>query len=164
MNFTPAKTQTMVLTSVIIADGLFFAYFIFFLFFSNIVLADTPVSISDTNNPAISQLISEFNKSNLNPVLAQTVIRKHLSGVGHTITLNNDSVQIFQYTDNDTAINEATLMMQKYADSTRSTRWKKDIHMYANSNTVIFYLGKNINILNSLDSNTGYTVINLAKR
>ena len=156
MNFIPAKTQTMVLTSVIIADGLFCAYFIFFLFFSNIVLADAPVSISDTNNPAISQLISEFNKSNLNPVLTQTVIRKHLSGVGHTIILDKNSVQIFQYTDTDTAINEATFLMQRYADSTRSTRWKKDIHIYANSDTIIFYLGENIRILNSLNSNSDF--------
>jgi len=107
-----------------------------------------------TESSGLEQLIQKFQNNDLNPTLAEPVTRPHLSGSGETIIVNGDSLQVFQYSATGTALEEASALVQRYADGTKSTLWKKEIHIYANDNMVVFYLGTNKNILNSLDQST----------
>jgi hypothetical protein len=104
--------------------------------------------------------MQSFTTEGINPTLGQAVSRKYLSGSGETISLDGDSFQVFQYSDTSTAEKEASLLAQRYADSTRSILWKNQIHIFASANMVIFYLGKNQGILGTLYQVAGLSEVN----
>jgi hypothetical protein len=148
-----------ILIVAFVGDVLLCMYFINLLFLSNTPLVEAAPVMAMTTSPDLDQLIQGFQKVGMSPTLSQEVTRKYISAPGEIIALGVDNIEVFQYEDTVTAVKEATSLSARYANNTRSTLWKKDIHLYATNNMTIFYLGENQSILSILNQSLGLHTI-----
>ncbi len=103
--------------------------------------------------PATTLFMQQLKDNNFVPVVFKKIIRRPFTGDGSLITLNGDNVQVFEYSDNDTAMKDASLLADKYAVGSQKLVWKKNMHVYINDKLVIFYFGSQSPITTLLDQN-----------
>jgi hypothetical protein len=87
-----------------------------------------------------------------------TVKRSPFTVSGQTVVMNGDSMQVFEYSDHNAAMNEASLMAKRYGSNSKSL-WKKDAHIYVNDAKVVFYLGRNNVVLDFLNRDAGMSLL-----
>ena len=108
--------------------------------------------------PATESFMQSLRIEGLNPIAIKGITRKPFTSKGSLITIGNDNIQVFEYPDNEPAMNDAAILAQKYASSSRSAAWKNGMHVYVKNSIAVFYMGKNDEILKSLDSNAGVSL------
>ncbi|MDQ2933126.1 MAG: hypothetical protein M3Q80_01975 [bacterium] len=96
--------------------------------------------------------------------LAKNITRKKFSAPGTLLTLENDNIQVFEYTDGEIASADLEKLVEYYySDKAADLDWKDSVHIYRKDNLVIFYMGANKEILTVLNSFAGLSSIrNLA--
>jgi len=100
---------------------------------------------------------------NLKPELIQKIKRAPLSVKGALIGLGRDNIQVFEYPDHDTALKEGAIFAEKHTKhigSTASNLWKNTMHLYVRDNIVIFYMGKDADILTVLNKDMNSLSLN----
>ncbi|MEI8062028.1 MAG: hypothetical protein WCG97_01900 [bacterium] len=108
--------------------------------------------------PATQAFVEEVKTVNLSPVITGKVNRAPLTASGRSISMAGDNFQVFEYSDSNTAKKEAGLLAQKYATSSHASEWLNDVHIYQRDKLVIYYLGSNQKIINSLSQGVGDNV------
>ncbi len=109
--------------------------------------------------PATESFIKELKTNSLKPVPTTLVNRKHLTVVGTTISLGGDNIQVFEYEDSKTARSEAGVLIKEYEYSMKeSTLPEKSVHIYAKDKLLVFYMGSNQAIMESITKNTYQSV------
>lgn len=109
---------------------------------------------------ATGKFTNELKNVGLKPVLIQKIKRAPFSVKGALIGLNKDNIQIFEYLDHDTALSEGLVFAKKYTGSMASNKWKNEMHIYVRDNLVIFYMGKDKNILVALNKDMNSLSLN----
>ncbi len=109
---------------------------------------------------ATEQLISELKESQLEPVSSGKVLRKGLSVPGRMVAFKGDNIQVFEYPDRQKAYSEASEFAKKYEHIGDSSphNWKKDVHIHVDDTLIIFYMGKEIEIIGALEKNSGLSL------
>lgn len=136
---------------------LFFINQWFFSDTSSYALATIALAASDNITdsklkPATEQFMNELESVGQKPVLIQKIKRLPFSAEGVLIGLNNDNVQIFEYPDHETAQKEGVAFAQKYTRETSPKNlWRSVTHIYIRNKMIIFYMGKDANILSALN-------------
>lgn len=96
------------------------------------------------------KLIARIEETGLYPMPIRDVTRDFFSVTGKIIALDKDNVSVFKYKDSATALPEVSTF-QKSA-GTRAGSWKKGVHLYAQDNLIVFYMGDRQSIMHSLNS------------
>lgn len=128
-----------------------------------------PIAIAATNSyeaipgSDVEIFLGQLTHSSSTPMVVANVTRRQFSVPGIVVTYYGNNFQVFEYSDHDTALRDATVIAQRYASSSRSIAWKKNMHVYVNDKLVIFYMGSQDSILNSLDQNAGLAMMQSAK-
>lgn len=107
--------------------------------------------------PKTNALILDLENIGLDPISVSNITRDFFSAEGKMITLDGDNIQVFEYADSLAATGELFLF-QKSAQTRRGS-WKKNVHLYANVNLIIFYMGERKNIIDSLNSIFGKPIM-----
>lgn len=103
--------------------------------------------------PATSNFMQLLTDNNFVPVVFKKITRHPFTGDGRMVILNRDNIQIFEYIDHHMAVKDALLFAEKYSTGSQKLVWKKNMHVYVNDNLVIFYMGTEKTILESLEQN-----------
>ena len=104
-----------------------------------------------SSGPEVLALAASLKDNGLAPVILGKVTRSpDLSVGGYTIALRGDNIQAFEYPDHATALAEASNMAQSFINNYHSLLWKKQAHIYVSDKVVIFYMGNQPDIINSL--------------
>lgn len=111
------------------------------------------VSIGSETN----KLISKFEEAEFSPTVASPITREFFSVKGRIITLGKGNIQVFEYEDTTTLLNEVSTFRE--SANTRIGSWKKDVHLYKNENLIVFYMGQSKGILESLKNIFGKEVV-----
>ena len=124
-------------------------------FFSNdtLVYASTVYASSAPSNTELprptGEFISNLENNNFSPVVIAKITRKPLTAQGYIVGLNKDNMEVFEYSNNNSAMAEAALLAKKYRKPDPNP-WAKVIHIYVKDNLVIFYMGNQEEILAAL--------------
>ena len=137
-------------------------------FASTIHISNEPAAIaSDTVGPATNSLIDQLKMGGLSVTNVQLFKKSPFSGSGHMAVINGsnvgDNIQIFEYPDHDSAMKDASPLAARYMNSSRSSAWKQNMHLYVNSTLAIFYMGNQTDIVNSLDNSAVISLMEPAK-
>jgi len=117
-------------------------------FFSNTLYVSASMGYMNPGSPT-GQFISELKGAGFEPlVLGQKIKRQPFSVNGQMVVLNGDNVQVFEYSNHDTALREATQLAQRYATN---NIWKDKVHLYVKDTLIVFYLGTQKDILGALN-------------
>lgn len=100
----------------------------------------------------IAQYIRKLDVDDLHPKAVKTITHLALNGVGTLITIADDNIQVFEYSDNATALREAAALSQRYESRSRSKEWKNNMHVYVDGKLVIFYMGNKEKIISAVDT------------
>ena len=111
---------------------------------------------------ATEQFINDLENDGLKPLLGQEIKRVPFSVKGVLISWSGDSVEVFEYPNHDTALNDGMMLTQKYTQSTPVNQWKNTIHLYIKDKIIIFYMGTKKNILATLDKNQEFPLSGLS--
>jgi len=111
---------------------------------------------------ATEQFVNELKGVGLKPILDQKIQRMPFSVKGSLISLNRDNIQVFEYSDHGTASKEGAIFSQKYTKDSTKNKWNNIIHLYVRDKIVIFYMGKDINILKILSKNEELNLTDIA--
>jgi len=134
-------------------------YFINIWFFSDnsqyalaaTALADTTYKNNIKPGLATGEFINELQEAGLNPIVNQKIGKRlPFSVEGVLVSLDTDNIQIFEYPDHKTARKEGLLFAEKYMGESVKNRWKGMMYVYIRDKIVIFYMGKEENILTAL--------------
>lgn len=109
-----------------------------------IIMKPSPIGL------ATEDFLQHLTNSGLSPIVTTDVLRKPFTPKGRTVALEGDNIQVFEYSDSATAVKEASMLMQKYEASQRSSEWKKNMHVFNQGSLVIFYMGSNETIVKAL--------------
>jgi len=104
------------------------------------------------------QFVLELKNSGMNPQVVQQIKRKPLTVKGALVALNKDNIQVFEYQTNDAAMKETLLLAKKYRGP-EPNRWEGVVHIYVKDKLVVFYMGKDENILSWLSPNSKVSLI-----
>jgi hypothetical protein len=99
---------------------------------------------------SISSFMARMENTGLNATVLKSIKRSAFAVTGQMISINGDNVQVFEYPDRETATRAASSLMVKYAASSRSREWKRDMHVYAEDDLVIFYMGNDEAIISAI--------------
>ncbi len=165
------RTLTRIMLWVLVIDmiilpALFAKLFLFPLTKSFVTTTDaTNVSVPQTTTlgPATEHFLQRLRDNDMIPVAVGEIKRKPFTVSGQVVTLNGDNIQIFEYVDHETAMKEASLMVQRYTSSSRTLTQKEAMHLYVDGTLAIFYMGKQDYIVTSLDQNAGLSMIQPSK-
>ena len=108
--------------------------------------------------PETELFVQKLKDNGHKPMSVAVVKRKPFTVEGRLITLDGDNIQVFEYLDYKSAANDASILADKYISSTRSSTWKKDMHIYLNDKLVVFYMGHKKGIMDSLEKNAGLSL------
>lgn len=99
--------------------------------------------------------IKELRTGTLKAVPAAIVTRAPLTVQGRAIALNGDNLQVFEYNSAKTAKKEADMLAKKYESTLKeSVLSEKNVHIYAKDKLLIFYMGNNKSIIDSIVRNS----------
>ena len=102
---------------------------------------------------ATKNIIGKIKITGFNPVVVANVKRNFFSSPGQIMTLGGDNIEVFEYSDNGTALADISLF--KKSSETRIGSWKKNINLYESENLIVFYMGQNNKIINLLNDVLG---------
>ena len=143
---------------------LFFVQLWFFSANSSYALAVS--ALVDTSHTAPGQATTEFinglKDNGFKSITSQKIKRTPFSVKGVLIGLNGDNVEVFEYPDHDTALNEGMMLAQKYTKNTVQNQWKNTIHLYIRDKIIIFYMGTEKDILATLEKNQEFSMVSPA--
>ena len=126
--------------------------FVLILFFSNFN-SRASADVADIKpGVATEKFISEMKSVGFKPTMSQIIKRNQFSVEGILIGLGQDSIQVFEYPDHDAALAEEKMLSQKYTGTSTSSLWKNAKHLYVKDRIIVFYMGAEKNILDSLDT------------
>ncbi len=158
------KVLVRIIILVFIINSLIISFFIQRLFFHEIAaptIAEAsfsgPIVYSKNELPVtlgIQSLIEAIASTGLDPVARQKVIRPIYTVDGRIITLNQDSLEAFEYLDKETALKQFEFIAGEYTQSAWSDVYKKQIHLYVKDNVGIYYMGKDKEIIEALNKVT----------
>jgi len=101
----------------------------------------------------ITQFTKDLTTAGLSPIIIKTIARKSLAGQGVLVGLNGDNMQVFEYPDSQTALEKGNAFAKKFLMNNSLNRWKDVMHVYVRNNIIVFYMGNNKSILNTLSLN-----------
>ncbi len=104
------------------------------------------------------QFVLDLQNSGMNPKVVQQIKRTPMTVRGAMVAINNDNIQVFEYTNKDDAMEETLLLAKKYR-KLEPNPWDGVVHIYVKDKLVVFYMGKDENILTSLSSNNKVSLI-----
>lgn len=139
--------------------------FVFILFFSNFNSYNS-VRVDDIKpSLATEKLIDELKSVGFKPSIGQKIKRNQFSVEGILIRLGQDNIQVFEYPDRESALSEGKILSQKYTSTSTLGLWKNTKHVYIKDKMLVFYMGTEKNILDSMDTkfltaNTGVVTNN----
>ncbi len=139
---------TFLVTGALILKGIFFPEH-----------SPLPIISEKEIGTATQSLISNFKNSGLESAFAGRITKPPLSIEGNIITLDKDNIQVFEYPDTFIASNEAGMFLEYYKKISSRSSLKSLIHLYQKDAMVIFYMGENKNILDSLGRIAGVAII-----
>lgn len=143
-----------ILLGAIVADIIILPL-LFFRLSATLKIAPAIASTTNTGQvivgPATTLFMQQLRDNNFVPIVFKKITRRPLSGDGSLITMNGDNIQVFEYKNHDSAMNDASLLADKYAKGSQKLVWKKNMHVYVNDKLVVFYLGKQDRITTTLD-------------
>ncbi len=93
-------------------------------------------------------LVKKLTDEKFNPIVGKIVTRDQFSAQGTIITMNNDSFEVFEYSDNSALV--ADILAFHNSSKTRSGAWKKAVNLYQKGNLIIFYMGEKVSIIDAL--------------
>ena len=118
-------------------------------FHTSFVLATT---IPETTYaPAIRSFVEQLQDENHDAVSVRHISRRQFTVKGELVTLHGDNIQIFEYPNHDSAMNDVLSLLHKYSTSAQPRFWKDRLHLYVKDNLVIFYIGNTKYVLDTLD-------------
>lgn len=100
--------------------------------------------------PETEKFMNELKSNGLKPALSQKIKRAPFSGEGVLIAAKGDSMEVFEYSDHQSAVIEEEKIAEKYQTSKVRNIWKDRIHLYIKDRILVFYMGTEEDILNSL--------------
>lgn len=106
---------------------------------------ETPAS------PAIQELLEGISNDDLHPIARHEVTRPLFNTHGRLVTLDGDSLEVFEYANSEIAPTEFTRIADEYTQSAWADTYKSQIHLYTINNLGVYYLGKNEKIIEALD-------------
>ena len=150
----------IVVVDIILALTLFLKLFVFAPTFSlPTMFASIPVASAAVSGPATGNFVESLNQYNLRPVIIGEISRRpRITVPGQLVALGGDNIQVFEYPDHDSAMNEATALAQAYTESSRSPAWKHNIHVFVKDSLLIFYMGNQSSIVAALEQHAGLSM------
>ena len=108
---------------------------------------------------ATERFVGQLKDHGLTAVMIGKITRRpYFTVEGNTVALNGDSIQVFEYPDHQSAVNDGSTLANRYSASSRSDAWKRDIHLYVDGTLVIFYMGSQNSIVSVLDAYAGVSL------
>lgn len=151
--------------------GIFLLETVVFLFFFKYVIVSNTGSYSvaisalaDTIHADIKpeleteQFIGDLKSVDLGPVMTQKIKRAPFSVIGALISLKGDNIQVFEYPDYETASKEGLMFARGYTNNTKSSFRENTMHLYIKDKIIIFYMGKDKDILTMLRKNEEFSL------
>ncbi len=156
--FYTAKTMRLALFSYLSAV----AIVLFGLFVSS---SHQPPYLKE-NIPAIpmSGMITEnflnaLRVAGIYPNAVRTVVRTSLSVKGEIVTFNNDSVETFEYLTSQSASEDSAKLTALYSGPRGNNGWSKLVNLYQKDALLVFYLGRNKDVLAALNATMGKPIV-----
>ena len=108
-------------------------------------------------NPA-KDVVAALKEQGLTATPISTIQRKQLSPEGTILSINSDTIQVFEYTDDSLAQKELEAFAARYASTTSYSSWKKQVSLYSNGKTLVYYLGTKKTIIEPLEHIFGSSI------
>lgn len=144
-----------VLVCAIAFDIIAWGFFLRFHFFSGTPLPAIETVQAMSSDARAEQFAEQIRNTGRNATYAGPVTRKSLTGKGSIITMEKDNLLVFMYNDQITAQKEAATLAEKYLEYPAMDNWGENVHLYADPDTAVFYMGDDENILDSLNKVDG---------
>jgi hypothetical protein len=96
-----------------------------------------------------SKMIKKISNYGFSPEVVANINREFFSAEGQIITLGNSNIKVFEYRDNAKLLEEVNSFRE--SASTPFGSWKKNVHLYRDDNLIVFYMGNEKGIIESLD-------------
>ena len=104
--------------------------------------------------------VASLEQKGLTVATIATVERSEFSVPGHIVTVNGDTLLIFEYPNTDTAGAEALAVTNLYANKQKAGLWDSRVHVYTKGSLVVFYLGIREETMKPLSEIAGNSLIN----
>lgn len=108
-------------------------------------------------NP-VKNVITALEEQGLVAIPVITIQRKQLTPEGTILSVNGDTIQVFEYTDDSLAQKELEAFTARYASTTSYSSWKKQVSLYSNGKTLVYYLGTKKSITEPLEHIFGSSI------
>lgn len=95
--------------------------------------------------------MDELKKAGFQPTVLSEIDKPPLLVKGKVLSLGEDTIQVFAYGDVSLAAKARETVEEQY----KKTVWRGNAHIYTKDALVIFYLGSNEHILETLNTATG---------
>ncbi|MDB5204094.1 MAG: hypothetical protein JWP09_122 [Candidatus Taylorbacteria bacterium] len=106
--------------------------------------------------PGTEALMNDLKNKNLDPEIVANNTRAFFSVEGKMITLASGNIKVYEYTDNNILLNEVEAFKEN--SKTPYGSWKKDVHLYNNAKVIVFYMGEDKEIKDTLNTIFGSEV------
>lgn len=144
-----------IMLRIILASGIIFgiAMVVTIVVISNVVrVADVSVPKSHIYmGPGTQQLLGTLRQQGFAVEPRMTVRKQSLSVQGVVVSFLGDSIQMYEYPDNATALVAETQLETQYISTANHDTWKSVTHFYVKNNILILYIGYNETIGASLN-------------
>lgn len=102
-----------------------------------------------------TELVTFLKNIDPNAAAFAPTIRKGLSGIGHLISVDGDTVAVFEYQNAETAKKEAGILAATYSKNVIKNSWDNRAYIYQKDTLIIFYLGTRESIPSVLTAYAG---------